>query len=203
MTCLGIAKSTNKQCRCSVAAQSRNQAARILSSIEVTNTTAIESVEQDLVAAAGLLLCKRWHQNQIEWLSSTWRQKLQSTQLTPELITPHAASHNHNRAARRHHDVHILQSEDALHESQKHTDSPTNSTKATGSRRRRAQDVPLSMTLRSSTSALRQSYQECPICLSEYDSEDTIVTLCTKCQNVYHTGCAGKWKREHRTCPSW
>ena len=203
VTCLGNAKSTGRQCRCLVAFQSRNQAARILSSIEMTNTTAIESVEQDLKVAAGLLLCKRWHQYQIERLRSTWIQKLQSAQLTTESTLSHATLQEFNRATRRHRDVHFLQLEDGLREFLKHADSATNSTNATGSRRRRTQDVPLSMTLRSTTSSLRDSHQECPICMSEYDSEDAIVTLCTKCKNAYHIDCAGKWKKEHPTCPSW
>ena len=192
-TCVGTAKSTNQQCRCAVALQSRNQAAQGLSTVAIASLT-IESIKRKMGLVAKLLLCKRFHQDQSTRLSSEWTDKLRSSRFSTHTATLHAARDG-NSGAR------PAGQQDLVTAS---TEAPNLSARTTAprARRRRAPDAPFSMTLRSAA-LTRGSHQQCPICLDGYGSRDHTVILCVQCQNIYHRDCGGEWRREHDTCPLW
>ena len=89
-TCIGIAKSTKRQCGRRVALQSRNQAAQILSTVAESRLT-VESIKIKMELVAKLLLCKKNHQRQSTKLSSLWTGKLRSSRFTTHTATVDAA----------------------------------------------------------------------------------------------------------------
>ncbi len=194
-TCIGIAKSTEKQCRCQVAGKSRDRATEILKTVATTSSTT-ESVKQDMKVVAGLLLCKRFHQDQTAKLSSEWMGKLWSSGFPAQASMPSFAG-DHNRAA-----------EDAVREFRERS-APTLETTAIRSRRQRRPNGPLSMNLCSAARADRSSHVQCGICRNEYSLEDDGVVSCTACQNADHKDCAEEWATSLRiegkpiTYPHW
>lgn len=230
-TCIGL-KKTKDQCGCRVASESRKLADQFLSRIAATFPT-IETAEQEMEAeqgmkvVAGLLLCKRFHQNQAAELSSEW------TKLLREFDLPtirHARRKNHSgesrtgRSGQYLRSAHVVhesrgrsestatftqgfQIENAIHQSRERSESATTSTQAmersssmtsTGHRHLRISDSPSSMTLHSTMEVSRDSHQECPFCKDGYGLENDTVVLCIGCHNIYHKECADLLIRQLR-----
>lgn len=198
-TCLGVAKSTKQQCRCAVALKSRNEAIQILSTM-ATDVITVENAKESMEVIAKLLLCKRYHQDQSASLGTLWTERLRSSHLTSHPATGTGREEQY------------LQREDTSTEPRVILDHPRASTQTgerlhgtatLGTRRRRAPDWPLSMTLRSAARATRESHRECPICREAYGPRDNTIFLCVDCHNIYHQGCGEEWIREHDTCPFW
>ena len=203
-TCIGIAKSTKQQCRCTVALKSRNKATQILL-IMAAGVITVENAKEPMGFVANLLLCKRYHQDQSANLGTLWTEKIRSSLLTYNPVTLSTITETGREEQ-------YLRREDTSTEPQVILDHASASTQ-TGeqldgtatlrTRRRRAPDRPLSMILRSTSRANRDSHGKCPICLDAYGPRDKTILLCRDCQNIYHQDCGERWIEEQNRCPIW
>ena len=70
-TCVGYAPSKGRRCRNPIAAVNRQAASKILSRLSRMDVMSA-NLEPLLMELALLLLCRRWHQNQVETVTKNW-----------------------------------------------------------------------------------------------------------------------------------
>lgn len=74
-TCVGYAPSKGRRCRNPIAAVNRQAASKILSRLSRTDVMSA-NLEPLLKELALLLLCRRWHQDQVETVAKNWLQRV-------------------------------------------------------------------------------------------------------------------------------
>lgn len=79
-TSLGQAKTTGVQCRYKVAARSRTCASELLQNVSTIPQTD-EDAKHKVEVAAGLLLCKRYHQDQRMSITTSWADNIRTSAL--------------------------------------------------------------------------------------------------------------------------
>ncbi|KAB8339264.1 hypothetical protein FH972_022197 [Carpinus fangiana] len=89
MTCYGYAPSKGRRCRIHVAYHNQDQAKQLLDSLASKHPLS-QDVQQTLLKVAGLILCKRFHQDQAPGIVATFNSRIQSNLLVqkPPSVRP-------------------------------------------------------------------------------------------------------------------
>lgn len=203
-TCIEIVKNTKQQCRCTVVLKSRNKATQILLTI-VADVITMENVKESMKIVANLLLCKKYHQDQNANLNTLWTEKIRSSLLTYNSVTPSTITETSREEQHSRRENTSIEPQVILNHvsASTQTEKQLNETTTLRIRRRKISNRPLSMILRSTAKASRNSHEECLICQNAYDPKNNTILLCRDCQNIYHKDCEERWIKKQNKCFIW
>lgn len=222
-TCIGVTKD-GAPCRNKVSKKSRETASHRLEILAMCPIN--ESLVSKLQAIAGLLLCKRRHQDQVTSLNERWCTRLGLSPGQAPILSParsHSSQHRHaqsnqvptTRAERR-----VSGSSTSLPTTRQQRQEVTvamvkenqipfhvSSTRLAVVTVPTASGHTRSVVFRSFRKGRGISDVECGIC-RERHSEDTVYLNCEECAGEFHWRCIEGWlthgsPRSNFNCPNW